>query len=131
MKSRFIALCAGWLLLPAAVMAHHSFQATYDTEATVTIKGRLVQVMFRNPHSFIHVMAPDQNGAMQRWGVEWGGATLLQRQGITRETLKPGDELVITGQPGRNPADHRVRMQTLLRPVDGFGWGTGAGETFD
>jgi hypothetical protein len=50
---------------------------------------------------------------------------------VTRETLKPGDVVVITGNPGRNPADHRIRMVSLRRPADGFGWGGKPGETFD
>jgi uncharacterized protein DUF6152 len=110
--------------------AHHSFTATYDENTTVEIKGTLVQFMFRNPHAWVHVMAPDENGVMQRWGVEWGGAGALTGQGVTRDSLKPGDEVVITGNPGRNPIDHRIRMRTLLRPSDGFGWGQ-RGETFD
>jgi hypothetical protein len=77
------------------------------------------------------VLAPDEDGTMQRWAIEWGGAGQLGGQGVTRDTLKPGDKVIITGNPGRNPADHRVRMVTLRRPSDGFGWGTGAGETFD
>ena len=109
--------------------AHHSFAATYDESRTTTIEGRLVQFLFRNPHSFVHVMAPDENGMEQRWAVEWGGAGQLAGQGVSRETLKPGDVVVITGNPGRNPADHRVRMVTLRRPSDGFGWGTQPGET--
>ncbi|MEE9265125.1 MAG: hypothetical protein V3V86_00220 [Gammaproteobacteria bacterium] len=50
---------------------------------------------------------------------------------MTRSSLKLGDEVVITGAPGRNPADHRLRMNTLVRSSDGFSWGTGAGERFD
>jgi hypothetical protein len=111
--------------------AHHSFAATYDESKTVKIEGKLVQFMFRNPHSFVHVMAPDDGGQEQRWAVEWGGAGQLGGQGVTRETLKPGDVVVITGNPGRNPADHRVRMVTLRRPSDGFGWGTQPGQTVD
>ena len=111
--------------------AHHSFAATYDESKTVKIEGKLVQFMFRNPHSFVHVMAPDDSGQEQRWAVEWGGAGQLGGQGVTRETLKPGDVVVITGNPGRNPADHRVRMVTLRRPSDGFGWGTQPGQTVD
>jgi hypothetical protein len=45
--------------------------------------------------------------------------------------LKPGDVVVITGNPGRNPVDHRIRMRSLRRPSDGFGWGVRAVETFD
>lgn len=117
-----LALALG--LLPAVgAQAHHSFQATYQTDQVVTIKGKLVQFLFRNPHSFVHVMAPDENGDMQRWGIEWGGASALGRQGVARDTLRVGDEVIITGNPGRNPSDHRIRMQTLVRPSDGFGWG--------
>ena len=76
-------------------------------------------------------MAPDDAGQEQRWAVEWGGAGQLGGQGVTRETLKPGDVVVITGNPGRNPADHRIRMVTLRRPSDGFGWGTQPGQTVD
>jgi uncharacterized protein DUF6152 len=111
--------------------AHHSFAATYEESKKVSIEGKLVQFLFRNPHSFVHVMAPDANGQEQRWAVEWGGAGQLGGQGVTRETLKVGDIVVITGNPGRNPADHRIRMVTLRRPSDGFGWGDRAGEVVD
>lgn len=113
------------------VRAHHSFAATYDESKTAKIEGTLVQFLFRNPHSFVHVMAPDENGQMQRWAVEWGGVGQLAGQGVTRETLKTGDVVVITGNPGRNPADRRIRMVTLRRQSDGFGWGVRPGETVD
>jgi hypothetical protein len=118
------------LMSSAGAYAHHSFTATYDEGKTVTIEGELVQFMFRNPHAWVHIMAPDESGTMQRWGVEWGGAGALTGQGVTRDSLKPGDHVVITGNPGRNAADHRVRMRSLKRPSDGFGWGFD-GETFD
>jgi hypothetical protein len=131
MKLRALFLvAAGALLSGITAYAHHSFTATYDESAEVKIEGTLVQFMFRNPHAWVHVMAPDDNGEMQRWGVEWGGAGQLSGQGVTRESLKAGDHVIITGNPGRNPIDHRVRMRSLLRPSDGFGWGFG-GETFD
>jgi hypothetical protein len=37
----------------------------------------------------------------------------------------------ITGNPGRDPADHRIRMQYLRRNSDGFEWGRNPGETFN
>ena len=130
MKWKLMAISLGLAITAGAAQAHHSFTATYDENKVVTIEGDLVQFMFRNPHAFVHVMAPDENGVMQRWGVEWGGAGALANQGITRESLKPGDHVIITGNPGRNPIDHRIRMRTLLRPSDGFGWGQ-QGQTFD
>ena len=68
---------------------------------------------------------------MQRWGVEWGGAGQLGSQGVTRETFKSGDHVVITGNPGRNAEDHRIRMVSIRRTSDGFGWGGKPGQTFD
>ncbi|MGE0593152.1 MAG: DUF6152 family protein [Vicinamibacterales bacterium] len=111
--------------------AHHSFAATYLEDQTVTIEGELVQFLFRNPHSFVHVMVTEKDGSKVRYAVEWGGAGQLGGQGVTRETLKPGDFVQISGSPGRNPADHRVRMVTLFRPKDGFGWGRRPGEVVD
>ena len=111
--------------------AHHSFSATYLEDQSVTIEGELLQFLFRNPHSFVHVMVKDKDGTMTRYAVEWGGAGQLDGQGVTRETLKPGDHVVISGSPGRNPADHRVRMVSLRRPKDGFGWGQRPGEVVD
>lgn len=126
-----VVLTAALVTTGVTVRAHHSFAATYDESKTVKIEGKLVQFLFRNPHSFVHVMAPDENGEEQRWAVEWGGAGQLAGQGVTRETLKPGDVVVISGNPGRNPADHRVRMVTLRRTSDGFGWGTQPGQTVE
>src|SRR3954452_5981116 len=111
--------------------AHHSFAATYLEDQSVTIEGELVQFLFRNPHSFVHVMVKEKDGSMVRYAVEWGGAGQLGGQGVTRETLKPGDHVIISGAPGRNPADHRIRMVSLRRPKDGFGWGQQPGQTFD
>jgi hypothetical protein len=123
MRKWVSSVLAAALLTGTSAYAHHSFTATYDENKTIKIEGDLVQFMFRNPHAFVHVMAPDENGVMQRWGVEWGGAGQLAGQGVTRESLKPGDHVIITGNPGRNPEDHRLRMRSLLRPSDGFGWG--------
>jgi hypothetical protein len=111
--------------------AHHSFAATYLEDQSVQIEGELVQFLFRNPHSFVHVMVKEPDGKLERYAVEWGGAGQLGGQGVTRETLKAGDHVVITGSPGRNPEDHRVRMVTLHRPSDGFTYGKRPGETFD
>jgi hypothetical protein len=115
-------LVVGALAAGAPLDAHHSFSATYFEDKVETVEGDLVQFLFRNPHSFVHVMGPDQSGEMQRWAVEWGAGLQLSGQGVTRETLKPGDHVVITGNPGRNPADHRLRMRSIVRPKDGWKW---------
>lgn len=124
-------LLAGTFAFGTRGYAHHSFAATYLEDQSVTIEGELVQFLFRNPHSFVHVMVKEKDGTTNRYAVEWGGTGQLAGQGVTRETLKPGDHVIIGGSPGRNPADHRVRMVSLRRPSDGFGWGGKPGEVVD
>jgi hypothetical protein len=132
MKRRLLALFVVAAFISGfQLYAHHSFAATYHEDRTVKIEGTLVQFQFRNPHSFVQVDAPDDKGVMQRWGIEWGGAGQLGGQGVNRYTLKAGDHIIVTGNPGRTVEDHRIRMVTLKRTSDGFGWGQEKGQTFD
>ena len=115
------------LVAGAKVNAHHSFSATYLEGQSVTIEGDLVTFELRNPHSFVNVMVKDPGGQMVRYLVEWGSTTQLQGK-ISRDTLKAGDHIIITGNPARNPDDHRLRLVTLRRPKDGWSWGLAADE---
>jgi hypothetical protein len=119
----FLVMAAA-LLAGSAAYAHHSYAATYDTSQEIKLQGKLVQFVYRNPHSFVHLEAPDQNGVLQRWAVEWSGGGQLANQGVTKESLKVGDEVVIVGRPSRVPGEYRALMVRLTRPADGFTWGT-------
>jgi hypothetical protein len=122
MQPRINLLCLAGLLAASSVGAHHSFTATYDESARQQIEGEVVQFLFRNPHSMIHVSAPDSAGTPQRWAIEWAGVGALAGEGVTRETLRIGDRVVVSGNPGRNPSDHRLRLLSIKRPLDGWGW---------
>ena len=111
--------------------AHHSIAAVYDGKKLVTLDGKLVQFVFRNPHSFVHMEAPDGQGDVKRWAVEWAGTAQLGAQGVKRESLKVGDEITVTARPSRVPGEYRALMLSLKRPLDGFAWGTRAGEAVD
>jgi hypothetical protein len=124
-----VAVAAAMFTSAVAAYAHHSFAATYDEKQTITITGKMVQFSFRNPHSFVQVEVDDGKDKV-RWAVEWAGAAQLANSGIQNDTLKYGDTVVITGTPGRNPADHRLRMRTVKRP-DGFTWGDKPGQVVD
>jgi hypothetical protein len=109
-------------VLGRPLSAHHSFAASYLENQSVTIEGQLVQLQFRNPHSFVQIIVREPDGRDIRYAVEWRGAGELVAQGVTNGTLRVGDRLVITGNPSRNTTDHRVRLLRLLRPRDGFMW---------
>jgi hypothetical protein len=115
----------------AAASAHHSYAATYDVSNEIKLEGKLVQFVYRNPHSFVHVQAADQSGAQQRWAVEWAGTGQLAEAGVQRDTLKVGDGVVIVGRPSRVRGEYRALMVRLTRPSDGFTWGGRAGQVVD
>ena len=124
------AIVAAVLVAGAQVWAHHSFAATYLEDQSVTIEGEIVQFLLRNPHSFVHVMVKQPNGTTARYVVEWGSPAQLSGR-VSRDTLKPGDYVVISGNPGRNAGDNRVRLLTFKRPKDGWSWGLLPDEKFD
>jgi len=115
-----ILLVGGALVSGATVYAHHSFAATYIVDKEIKIEGEMVSFMFRNAHSFVPVEAPDDKGAVQRWAIEWAAAGQLS--GVKRDTLKFGDHVIVTGNPGRTVEDHRIRMRSIFRPKDGWKW---------
>jgi uncharacterized protein DUF6152 len=125
-----LAVAVASLAAGARAVAHHSFAATYLEDQSVTIEGDLVQFLLRNPHSFVHVMVKEPDGSLTRYVVEWGSPSQLSGK-VSRDTLKPGDHVIISGNPGRNTADRRMRLLTFRRPKDGWSWGILADETFN
>ena len=123
MNRKYLALLAPVaILLGTSVDAHHSFAATYFVDQEISIDGTLTQFMFRNPHSFVKVMVKDKTGQEQVWSVEWGGGAQLTQEHVTRDTLKTGDHVVVTGNPGRDPNEHRIRLHKIVRTSDGWTW---------
>ncbi len=131
MRRKLFLGLAGFLAFGAAAYAHHSLGATYEGDKEIKLEGKIVQLLLRNPHSFLQIDVPDKDGAMQRWSLEWRSSGQLGQAGIKRDTLKPGDDVVITANPSRTKGDNRGALKTLHRTSDGFGWGTKPGETID
>src|SRR5580765_7768300 len=104
------------------IFAHHSASATYVQGKSVKIEGTLKEFIWRNPHSFMKVQAPDEKGEMQMWVIEGAAPQQWTEQGLTTNTLRPGDRVIITGQPGRAAEDHRLLLERVERPSDGFKW---------
>jgi hypothetical protein len=98
-----------WLLVglalacaaPAA-QAHHSFAVYFDASKEVTIKGKVTAFRFTNPHGTIVLDVTDAQGRVREWRAETNAPVVLQRRGWTRASVKPGDEIAITGWPSRD-----------------------------
>ena len=106
----------------APAWAHHSFPATYHVDQLETITGEVVQFLYRNPHSFINVLAPGKDGKVHRYAIEWGGSAALGRNEVSAATLRAGDKVTITGNPGRVEEDYRIRLQKIVRVREDEEW---------
>jgi uncharacterized protein DUF6152 len=122
MRAGLLTLLVGVVALRAPVSAHHSFPAHYFEDQTVSIDGELVEFEYRAPHAWVRVMAPDEKGVLQQFSAEWANPSRLAQLGVTKETLKPGDRVIVTGSPGRNPSERRIHLKSIQRPADGWSW---------
>jgi hypothetical protein len=86
------------ILLPSgAVLAHHSFAPYFNASKPVDIEGFVLEYEARNPHSYLHIAAVDENGKTQEYICESHGATQLARNGLSRAMLAKGTKLRVTG----------------------------------
>ena len=108
---------------------HHAFAAYYLEDQSVSIEGTLTEFDYLNPHAWIHIAAPDGSGQVRKVSAEWSNPGRLKAQGIDRDTLKPGDHLIVTGSPSRNPNELRLHLKRIDRRADGWTW-VGRGQRF-
>jgi len=98
-------------LLLFVLLFHHSFAAEFDSSKPVELRGTVTRLEWTNPHAWIFVDVKDGNGKVTNWGCELGSPNTLLRNGWTRESLKAGDSVVITGsraKDGSNIANART-----------------------
>ena len=86
--------------LPAA--GHHSIALQYDMTREITISGRIVEMEWRNPHSWLSVEVEGETGRPELWRVEFGGANSLYRRGWRQDDLPVGAEVTVHGLPSRD-----------------------------
>jgi hypothetical protein len=107
--------------------AHHGFRVHYDIADRVRIEGRVHELMMRNPHAIIKVVASDEDGNDVIWTCETQAASTLRRKGITADKFVAGQPIIIEGsQARRNPHGCEVGSiqfadgdSLVLRSVEG------------
>ena len=92
----------GTLIAAPAAFAHHSFAPHFDASKPVSISGTVTEYEARNPHSYIHIAAVDENGRTREYVCESHGVTQLTRNGITPQLLKVGTKVRVTGSLSRH-----------------------------
>jgi hypothetical protein len=101
--SHVLGVIAGLLLFSGAVFAHHGV-AGYDMAKTITLHGTVSKFDWSNPHCVIFVDVKNDNSEIQHWALELASPTLLARAGWDKNSLKPGDDVMIDTHPSKNGA---------------------------
>ena len=90
------------LALTSILAAHHSFDAEFDRNKPVTLKGAVTRVDWGNPHIWVFIDVKDPAGKVENWGVEGGAPNALFRNGWRKDSLKVGDTVTVEGFRGRD-----------------------------
>lgn len=122
MKRTSLLVLIGAFAVALPVYAHHSFAADYFEDQSVTYEGYVREFQYRNPHALVIFDVRDTGGQLQTFAAEWRGTNRLSSSGITAQTIKPGDRVIVTGSPGRKAADRRLHLKRIHRPADGWRW---------
>jgi hypothetical protein len=90
------AVSAGMLMAAALPLAaHHSFSAEFDRNKEVTLDGKVVQMEWVNPHSWLTIDVPKADGTVERWRIEGGSPSVLLRLGWNRNSLPAGTRIKV------------------------------------
>ena len=95
MKTRLAAVLSLVCLIVVPALAHHSFDAEYDSTKTVTITGYVTKVDWVNPHAFVYLDSRDEKGTVRSFRIEMGPPYALARSGWKKDTLKIGDKITV------------------------------------
>jgi hypothetical protein len=125
MQRSYVLVVAVACLSPPAALAHHSFAAEFDYDATGTIEGEVIEVLFVNPHVRYFVAVIDAAGNETIWDTQTSSVNTLLRYGWTEGTIELGDKVRLTGNLGRDNTrklwirEAVMEDGTIVRPVAG------------
>ena len=101
-------------VLAAPALGHHS-AAAFNTQQQVTVTGSVVQYRFANPHVYLTVQVKKDDGSVSTMEVEAGAASVLNGLGFNKDSVKVGDVVTITGNPGRREPDKLLLGRDLYK----------------
>ncbi len=101
-RSACLVLSVYLLGIAAPSHGHHSFAAVFDANTSVDVSGTVTDVEWMNPHAWIHLDVENEEGEVGHWSFELGSPSGLIRRGWSRETIKPGDVISISGYRARD-----------------------------
>ena len=102
------------LMLATPVLAHHGRGSMFNMDKQVTLKGKVTEVSWRNPHVVIYMDAKDDTGKVVTWGFENANTTVLARAGFNRNTLRVGQEITAIVNPARTGVPAGIVVTIIL-----------------
>jgi Family of unknown function (DUF6152) len=107
-------LVAGIIAACGPVFAHHGSSISYDLKKTVVLKGSITEFVWSNPHCQIYFDVKGDQGNVAHWGGETNGPGTLAKDGWTKTTLKPGDQITITVFPSKAGTPYGLVSKVVL-----------------
>ena len=102
-------------LVAIPLFAHHGTAASYDATKSVTLTGTVTEFVFSNPHAQLYFDVKDSAGKVVHWGGELNSPGNLRRDGWSKDTFKPGDQVTLSVNPSK--AGTPVGNVDRLKPV--------------
>jgi hypothetical protein len=100
-------------VLTSVVFAHHS-RAHYGNEESTT-KGSVIEYKWRNPHVFVVWEVKDQSGKSTQWVGEMASVTSMIADGMTKDSLKPGEQITVISFPSKNPGSTEALIKKITK----------------
>jgi Family of unknown function (DUF6152) len=111
-----VALLVSFLTVSGLASAHHNATSIYEPKSII-LSGTVTQYEWANPHSIISVAVTTNKGTVEQWHGEFLPPAEMVRAGWSKETIKPGDQVTMTGRPGRHA--QRIMWLESLVTADG------------
>ena len=114
---------AAWLTLlvlaGAPALGHHSLYGVYERSSDTTLEGTVSEFRYVNPHPVLVIDVPGDEGVAESWALEMDNRGELARIGVTANTFKPGERVLVRGSRALN-GGRALYLWRLDRPADGF-----------
>jgi hypothetical protein len=120
MKKRLLAglaVAAALFMVSGPASAHHSM-AMYDQTREITLTGTVTEFRLTNPHIQILFDVKTDQGSIEHWSSIGDNPVNLRRKGWNRNTIKPNDQITISGYPAKEGRPLMTTNKIVLNGKD-------------